>query len=233
MLVELFVAGAVDVLFAVALLNPPEPADVVPSPLPADVDPALEREDDVRVLPPEPAEAELAVVVPDVELLAPVAAAPLVELVAILSIAAPRPALPAEALPLDDPPRLEPDEVVAVIVGVLVKVAPAVEESVPVLLRVCPEVTVEDCDGLDGRGTELGVGSVTTPAPTWPCPPLPGVAPPTGSVAVGFTVCAAAGTASAKPTAANAAKNAFMLRRHDPRGRVPTAGCGAARLLRS
>ncbi len=65
------------------------------------------------------------------------AVAPLVELVEIPSIVAPRPALPADAPPPDEPP---PPPVfgaeVAVTVGVLVSVAPAVDEFVPVLVKV-------------------------------------------------------------------------------------------------
>lgn len=95
------------------------------------------------------ADAPVVVDAPDEEVVVVVElAAPLVELVAILSIVAPRPAVPAEAPPPDEPPPLPVlDDEVAVIVGVLVRVAPAVavdDALVPVLVKVRPDVTSED-----------------------------------------------------------------------------------------
>jgi len=154
------------------------------------------------------------------------AVAPLVELVAMLSIVAPRPALPADALPLDEAlllPLLGGET--AVTVGVLVRVAPEVtvaEALVPVLVKVWPDVTCEDRAVLDGLAVGEGAaGKPATPLPTWPCPPLPGVGPPTGSIALGFAVCAAAGIANANRAIASVARSAFMPRQHEPHGRVP------------
>ena len=75
---------------------------------------------------------------------------------------------------------------------------------------------------LDGLAVGDGAaGKPAAPLPTWPCPPLPGVGPPTGSLALGFMVCAAAGIANANPAIANVARSAFTPRQREPRGRVP------------
>ncbi len=66
-----------------------------------------------------------------------------------------------------------------------------------------------------------GAGKPAAPPPTWPCPPLPGVGPPIGSVALGLTVCAAAGNANNRLATANAATNALMPRQHKAGVRVP------------
>ena len=210
-LVELLVAGAVEVLFVVAVANVPEAAE----PAPAE-------------LPEEAARGLLAVTVLDVVVVVGLAAvAPLVELVAMPSIVAPRPAVPAEAEPPPDEPLPELGGVETVTVGVLVSVAPEVTEPaalLPVLVRVCPEVTADDGVALVVVEVDRGsVGSVTAPLPTWPCPELPGVGPPTGSVASGFTVCAAAGSAgiSANPTAATMTRSALMPRQRGAGARVP------------
>lgn len=226
-LVELLVAGAVDALFAVAV--PTEPAPVEDEPLPGvDVRPpelgARLAEEDMRPL------LLLVVVALGGVALGGVglpAVAPLVELVATLSIVAPRPALPAEAEPRLDaspPPELG-GGAEAVTVGALVSVAPAVVEPdppLPVLARVCPEVTADDCavpDGIEVDG--VAAGSPATPLPTWPCPPLPGVGPPTDLVAVGFTVCAATGSVSASQATAKTAAKLLMPRQHERGEQVP------------
>jgi hypothetical protein len=146
---ELLVAEPVDPLFVVAPETEPNPpladaplarslCDVLPAKLAAArlaLDPARKGVVDAPV--------DEVVVVVGLE-----AVAPLVELVAMLSIVAPRPALPADALPLDEAlllPLLGGET--AVTVGVLVRVAPAVpvaEALVPVLVKVWPDVTCED-----------------------------------------------------------------------------------------
>lgn len=177
-LVELLVAGAVDVLFPVALepklpfedepllrslCDPPVAEPVVEPPAPDDAarEPVAGAPDDVVLDDVEPVVVGLA------------AAALLVELVAIPSIVAPRPALPADALPPEEPPPLPLlGGETAVTVGVLVKVAPEVtvaDAPVPVLVNVWPDVTCEDWAEL--LGVELdcdSVGSVTAPVATCP-----------------------------------------------------------------
>jgi enoyl-CoA hydratase len=220
------VAGAVEVLFAVALGS--EPLEDEPL-LRSLCDPPVVELAAAR-LPLDDAARELVVVdAPDEEVVAVVgleAVAPLVELVEMPSIVAPRPALPADAPPPDEPPPLPVlGGATAATVGALVRVAPEVtveEALVPVLVKVWPDVTWEDCVPLDGLAVEAGAaGKPAAPLPTWPCPPLPGVGPPTGSVALGFTVCATAGIASANAATTNAAKSTFMPRQHEAGRRVP------------
>jgi hypothetical protein len=140
-LVELFVAGAAEALFVVAVALVPGAVEDEPDPV-AD-DPVLEL---AARLVEDAAWALLLVVELDVVVL--LAVAPLVELVAMLSIVAPRPAVPADAVPaLDDPLPEELGGVDTVTVGALVRVAPEVtviDGLLPVLLRVCPDVTWED-----------------------------------------------------------------------------------------
>jgi enoyl-CoA hydratase/carnithine racemase len=191
----LLVAGAVDALFVVAVGIEPAPVEDEPSPVADDPLPELAArlvEDAARAL----------LVVVELDAVGLPAVAPLVELVAMLSTVTPRPAVPADAAPaLDEPPPPVLGGVETVTVGALVSVAPAAteaEELLPVLARVCPEVTDDDCDALDGVAVDGGAaGNPAAPLPTWPCPPLPGVGPPTASVASGFTVCAATGSVSA------------------------------------
>lgn len=146
-------AGAVEALFGAALGSDPKPpldepllrslcdapvAELAAARLPLD-DAAREL---VVADVPVVADAPVVVDAPDEEVVVVVVelAAPLVELVAILSIVAPRPAVPAEAPPPDEPPPLPVlDDEVAAIVGVLVRVAPAVpvdDALVPVLVKV-------------------------------------------------------------------------------------------------
>lgn len=178
-----------------------------------DVD-VVDRDDDV------PAAVEPAAVEPAAVELAEVAL--LVELVAILSIVAPRPAEPAEAAPVDEPdppPRSELGGVEVVTVGVLVKVAPvAAGPPLPVLVRVCPAVTADDCVVPDGGGLDAGgAGKPALPLPTWPCPPLPGVGPPTAWSAD----CASAGDAIASSAATNRGRIGFMARKRHASTPVP------------
>jgi hypothetical protein len=161
----LFVAGAAELLLAVAVLMPPVPVEVAP-PAPVVVDVVVaELVLAERPLPP------LVAGVNDmvgglVDEAAPLAVAPLVELVAILSIVAPCPAEPAEAVPVDEP---VPETVT---VGALVSVPPEVTVAAgfsPVLVRVWPEVTSDDWPvfvlvELDGGGD----GKPCTPLPTCP-----------------------------------------------------------------
>lgn len=149
-LVELLVAEAVDVLFVVALKTEPKPPlreapllrslCAVPT---AELATARLAPDPLRKVGVVDAPVDEVVVVVGLE-----AVAPLVELVATLSIVAPRPALPADALPLDEAlllPVLGGET--AVTVGVLVSVAPEValaEALVPVLVKVWPDLTCED-----------------------------------------------------------------------------------------
>ncbi|MGA8399189.1 MAG: hypothetical protein WB697_04830 [Stellaceae bacterium] len=144
-LVELLVAGAAEVLFAVVLGSEPEP--LLDKPLLRSLRDVPVPELAAARPPPDDAARALVVVDAPDKVDAPVeddimvvgldAVAPLVELVEIPSIVAPRPALPADAPPPDEPP---PPPVfgaeVAVTVGVLVSVAPAVDEFVPVLVKV-------------------------------------------------------------------------------------------------
>ena len=149
-LVELLVAEAVDALFVVApetepkppLANAPLPRSLCGVPLPELAAARLAR-DPLGKIGVVDASVDEVVVVVGLE-----AVAPLVELVATLSIVAPRPALPADALPLDEAlllPVLGGET--AVTVGVLVSVAPEValaEALVPVLVKVWPDLTCED-----------------------------------------------------------------------------------------
>jgi len=216
------VAGAVDALFAVAVGTEPAPAEVDPTPVADDPAPELAArlvEDAARAV------FVVALDVAERDGLGLLAVALLVELVATLSIVAPRPGEPADAAPLDDPPPPVLGGVAAVTVGVLVSVVPpaTVDDAlIPVLVRVCPDATSADCAALEFVELDCGgAGSVTAPLPTWPWPPLPGVGPPTDSVVPGFTVCAAAGSVSASHAMAETATNALMLRQHEPSERVP------------
>lgn len=147
---ELFVAEPVDALFVVAPETEPKPplpdapllrslCDVPPVELAA-AEIALDRAGRIGAVD---APVDEVVVVVGLD-----AVALLVELVAMLSIVAPRPALPADAMPLDEPlPLPLPGGETAVTVGVLVRVAPEVtfaEALVPVLVKVWPDVTCED-----------------------------------------------------------------------------------------
>jgi hypothetical protein len=200
--VELLVAGAVDVLFEVAVPILPVPVAELVDEVDAPAELLAERP------PPPPVDGLNDAVGGLDDDAAPPAVAPLVELVAMLSIVAPRPAEPAEAPPVELPALAG---AATVTVGALVSVAPEVTfaVSVPVLDKVLPDVTSDDCAAPDELVEDGGAaGKPCTPLPTWPCPPLPGVEPPTGSLALGLTVCAAAGC-PASSTMANTAKIAF------------------------
>jgi hypothetical protein len=219
-LVELFVAGAVDALFVVAVGIEPAPVEVEPIPVADEPIPELAARLAEEDTLPLPVAVEL-----EFDAAGLLAVALLVELVATLSIVAPCPAVPADAAPaLDDPPPVL-GGVETVTVGVLVNVAPAVTEAealLPVLVRVCPEVTDDDCAAADGVVVDGdAAGKPATPLPTWPWPPLPGVGPPTDSVVSEFTVCAAAGSVSASQAMAETATSALMLRQHEHGERVP------------
>lgn len=214
----MLVAGAVEALFVVAPEIAPPPVEDAPSPVPV---PVLAAADDVRELP-----LLVIVEVEAVSVVGLLAGALLVALVAMPSIVAPRPALPADAAPPpDDDPPPEPGGETAVTVGALVKVSPevtVVDEPFPVLVKVAPEVAADD--GLEAELLEVDLGragKVTAPLPTWPCPPLPGVGPPTASVASGLTLCAPAGKISASHAKAETTRNALMLRQREGRARVP------------
>jgi len=149
-LVELLVAEAVDVLFVVALKTEPKPP-LREAPLPRSLCTVPTAEPATARLAPDPLEKVGVVDAPADEVVVVVgleAVAPLVELVATLSIVAPRPALPADALPLDEAlPLAVLGGETAVTVGVLVSVAPEValaEALLPVLVKVWPDVTCED-----------------------------------------------------------------------------------------
>ena len=162
-LVELFVAGAVETLFVVAVGIEPAPVEDEPIPV------AVVREPELAARLGE--EEARALLVVELDVVGLPAVAPLVELVEMLSIVAPRPAEPADAAPaLDDPPPPVLGGVETVTVGALVSVAPAgaeAEELLPVLARVCPEVTVDDCDAFDGIAVDDGAaGNPAAPLPT-------------------------------------------------------------------
>jgi len=222
--VELFVASAVDVLLAVAvpvLLADAAPGPVVTVDVVVAVGPALVE----RPLPPPLVAGANDIVgglTDDATLLA---VAPLVELVATLSIVAPRPAEPAEAAPVDELPPPELGGVETVTVGALVSVPPEVTVAdglEPVLVNVWPEVTSDDWPAFVLVELDCGgAGKPCTPLPTWPCPPLPGVGPPIGSVAFGLTVCAATGRSMISNTIAASARTALMPQQRDQLVPVP------------
>jgi len=159
----------------------------------------------------------------------PLTVGAVVALVAIPSIVAPRPAPPAEAVPVVDPPLAVPGGELTPTVGVLVSVALEVdttegERAGDVLVRVVlatPVVVDEAGDGEFAGVDPTGLGNVTAPVPTCPLTDEPGVGPPTGSDAVGLTVCAAAGSARPSDAAARSTRTAFMPRQHRRRAAVP------------
>jgi hypothetical protein len=219
-LVELLVAGAVDVLLAVAVPIAPAPVDDPPVLEPVD-EPEVPDEL-VAERPPPPVDGLNDMVGGMDDDDAPPALAPLAELVAMLSIVAPRPAEPAEAAPVELP---VPAGVETDTVGALVSVAPevTVADELPLLVNVWPDVTADDCAIPGGLAVEAGaVGRPGTPLPTCPCPPLPGVGPPVGSLAPGLTVCAAAGCATPSNTIATIAKSTFMSRQRRTGAPVPS-----------
>ena len=131
-------------------------------------------------------------------------AGPVVALVVIPSIVAPRPALPAVVAPLDDPPVVVPgDDAVAPIAGVLVRSAPAIGVVVDGVVAVPVVVDV------------LSFGSVTTPVPT---SPAVGVAV---AGVVWFTACAAAGSAATSETMAISTGITVMTRQRRRGAPVP------------
>jgi hypothetical protein len=137
--VELLVAGAVVALLVVTVL-------IAPAPVVVEVVAVVVVELALVERPPLAAGVPAVNVGTVVELVAvpPLAVAALVELVAMLSIVAPRPADPAELAPVDELP-LPPDVLGGddtVTVGVLVSVVPEVTVAAePALAKVWPDVT--------------------------------------------------------------------------------------------
>ena len=236
----MLVAGAAEALFVVAPEIAPAPVeDAREGPVPcAGVRSRRRRRTTYRGC-----RYSLSIEVEAVPVVGLLAGALLVELVAMPSIVAPRPALPADAAPPPDDPPPEPGGETAVTVGALVKVSPevtVVDEPFPVLVKVAPEVAADafetEAELLEVDSQPKSFGKVTAPLPTWPCPPLPGIGPPTAWVASGLTPPARRPEKSARRAACQGAKQqgapSCSGNARAARG-FPIAGCGDAPLLRS